>query len=307
MTAVFERPGLIIIGPGRSGTTALFEAMNRHPNIAGSKVKETYYFTKDTIAFSNENNSKVSEYNELFIEEGEVTLEATPAYLLGGQQVAKNIDSELENYAVICILRDPVQRFYSLYQHVKSKVIFDADLSVDDFISLSRDVTMEQLKWDKNALHFSGKLESDYCFLIKEWLKIIKKENFYILDYDKLSNVEYLNKELEIVFSNVGIAHIPLANLVKTNQSSKYRSMTLQRLVQKLNMKMEPFFNKFPIVKRTFRLVYIYINGSSRAGISAREKQTIESYIDFDFFELKSLLEREGYEVPKWLFRKVNN
>ena len=52
MTAVLERPGLIIIGPGRSGTTALFEAMNRHPDIAGSKVKETFYFTRRTIALA---------------------------------------------------------------------------------------------------------------------------------------------------------------------------------------------------------------------------------------------------------------
>jgi hypothetical protein len=307
MTAVLERPGLIIIGPGRSGTTALFEAMNRHPDIAGSKVKETFYFTRGTIAFSNVNNSSINEYRELFFDEGTVTLEATPAYFLGGKQVAKNIDSELENYAVICILRDPIQRFYSLYQHVKSKVIFDADLSIDDFISLSRNVTMEQLKWDENALHFSGKLESDYCFLIKEWLKVIKKENFYILDYDDLDNVEYLNKELEKVFSNVGITHIPFANLGKTNQSSKYRSMTLQRFVQKLNMRMEPFFNKFPLAKRAFRMVYIYTNGNSRAGISAYEKKAIESYIDVDFLELKILLEREGYEVPKWLSRKVND
>lgn len=38
------RPGFIDVGPGRSGTSWLFEMLDAHPEIATAKVKETDYF-----------------------------------------------------------------------------------------------------------------------------------------------------------------------------------------------------------------------------------------------------------------------
>lgn len=135
-------PNLFIVGAAKSGTTALVDYLNQHPEIYFSPIKEPHYFSKD-IRYENfredhkrntninlENYfkqkplqkrhiafiSKKDDYLSLFAgADKEIILgEASTGYLFS-KVAAKEIYDFNPNSKIIIILRNPVERTISHY------------------------------------------------------------------------------------------------------------------------------------------------------------------------------------------------
>ena len=122
-------PNFLIIGAAKSGTTTLYEWLDRHPQIYMSPVKETNFFAlenikldifKDTVhqGYSKTFKTTITEYREQFTGvSNEVAIgEASPSYLYY-PQAASRIKHYVPNVKLIAILRNPVERAYSNFVH----------------------------------------------------------------------------------------------------------------------------------------------------------------------------------------------
>ena len=110
------RPSLLIIGAQKAGTTALFEYLAHHRQIAPPRKKEINYFACDCRF------ARGSSFYDWFFpartgpRDSRMTLDASPHYLLAARRAAPRIRSFDPTMRLIVILRDPVERAYSAWQ-----------------------------------------------------------------------------------------------------------------------------------------------------------------------------------------------
>ncbi len=124
-------PNFIIIGAGKSGTTALYEHLSEHPEVYVSKIKETNFFALEGTEMINSSNdpdqmyhfpdsiTTWEKYKELFadVTDEKAIGEVSPMYLYS-PLAAQKIKDRLPETKIIAILRDPVDRLYSRYMHL---------------------------------------------------------------------------------------------------------------------------------------------------------------------------------------------
>jgi hypothetical protein len=118
-------PTFLIVGAGRSGTTTLYQALRRHPQVFMSPVKEPSYFVycdrqlpdgpgagwvRETAV------TTLEEYEALFAEAGGARAigEASPRYL-SSAAAPERIHALLPEVRLVAILRNPVDRAFANY------------------------------------------------------------------------------------------------------------------------------------------------------------------------------------------------
>ena len=124
-------PNFIIIGAGKSGTTALYEYLAEHPEVYMSPVKETNFFALEGTELVNPDDdpeqmyhypwsiTNREAYEALFagVKEEQAIGEVSPMYLYN-QRAPFAIKENLPKVKLIVILRNPVDRLYSRYMHL---------------------------------------------------------------------------------------------------------------------------------------------------------------------------------------------
>ena len=114
-------PDFLIIGTAKGGTTALFVWLSRHPDVAAPIEKEIHYFDDlhDRGArWYRAHFPTVAERarDRRLRHRSWVTGEATPYYLLH-PHAPRRAAALVPGARLVALLRDPVDRAYSLHQH----------------------------------------------------------------------------------------------------------------------------------------------------------------------------------------------
>jgi len=107
-------PNFLIIGAQRSGTTTLWIACDRHPNIYMSPTRETAFFCNDGLY-----NRGITFYETTFFHEwsGQRAVgEKTPEYLLYPGTAAR-IRRLLPDARMVVTVRSPAERAHSNWRH----------------------------------------------------------------------------------------------------------------------------------------------------------------------------------------------
>lgn len=116
MTAAIARFG-IIIGAQKCGTTALFQALGKHPEICASNYKETEFFAR------HERFAEGAEwYLNLFPWDSNrhrIAVEASPSYAMNVAYPSSVLRMRRTGWSFrfIYLVRDPVERIRSHYLH----------------------------------------------------------------------------------------------------------------------------------------------------------------------------------------------
>lgn len=102
------KPSFIIIGAMKSGTTALYSDICKHSKVNKARKKELNYYwnKKGPIAYMHYRKSFPKGFSG----------EASPSYMLLGE-TADRIHSDFPDVKIIAILKNPVDRAWSHYQH----------------------------------------------------------------------------------------------------------------------------------------------------------------------------------------------
>ena len=109
-----EQPNFIIIGAGKSGTSSLYEYICSHPQVISSLKKELRFFNYKPN-FDRGINWYLSHFPPVPKGKNLITGEATPGYF--GSNVQVPIYNSFPNIKLIAILRNPVDRAFSQYNH----------------------------------------------------------------------------------------------------------------------------------------------------------------------------------------------
>lgn len=125
-----KKPNFIIAGFPKCGTTSLHHYLNEHPEIYMPAQKELHFFTfnilsklnngpKDAIVKKTQINNSEKYLNFYKGVTNEIAIgDASPSYINYPSQF-KKIKKYLNDPKVIIILRDPINRAYSNYLHLK--------------------------------------------------------------------------------------------------------------------------------------------------------------------------------------------
>jgi hypothetical protein len=114
-----ELPSVVIVGAQKAGTTQLYASLVKHPRCRGAVVKEVSYFSKHP-------EKSLAWYRSHFpwrkgtADASFHCLEASPSYL-AVPRALWHLRATLPAARVIAILRDPVSRAFSHYQHNRTR------------------------------------------------------------------------------------------------------------------------------------------------------------------------------------------
>lgn len=190
-------PDFLIIGAAKSGTTTLFHMLRQHPGFLPPVAKEIQYFNQPRNYRRGEgwyraHFPRQSEVERAHVHLGyqPVTGEATPAMSAPGY--AAHAAALVPNARIIVTLRNPVDRAWSHYQHVRRHALPEK--------AEFRDVIAREQRWHESGLALSTENYSklgprlhklgyvsrgQYAEQIEQWLRYFPREQFLFLNFDE--------------------------------------------------------------------------------------------------------------------------
>lgn len=179
-----QLPQFLIIGAQKAGTTFLYQELMSHPNLAGSITKELHFF--DGRHYSR----GIDYYGAHFSSRGGDVLrgEASPGYLFH-PHAASRVVEHLPDVKVIALLRDPVRRAFSQWQHER-RLGYEPIDSFEAALEAEAERThneyerlLEEPAYDSYAVrHYAYKLRGHYAPQIRRWQSAIGTEQILLLE-----------------------------------------------------------------------------------------------------------------------------
>lgn len=189
-TAWRTLPDFLVIGVMKGGTTSMFQYLAAHPQVRPPFRKEIKFFD---IHYTKGLNWYRAHFPLQFkMEDGAVTGEATPYYIfhpLAAQRVAK----VLPGAKLIVMLRNPVDRAYSHYSHMRR--VGREPLSFEDALASEPDRLAgeaEKIIADPNCstfvhVHYSYLARGRYAEQLPRWFEHFPHEQVLILPSEGLT------------------------------------------------------------------------------------------------------------------------
>lgn len=130
-------PTFLIIGAARSGTTALYLHLKKHPDIFMSENKESNFFAFENEVpdcngpgadYINNSTTRLSDYQALFtgVTTERAIGEAAPLYLYSSE-APRRIHVHLPAVKLIAVLRNPVEQAFSHYLYARRQMLEPLD------------------------------------------------------------------------------------------------------------------------------------------------------------------------------------
>lgn len=259
-------PNVVISGAPKCGTSSLFYWLTAHPNVCGSRVKETFYFFDKINPRFNKNANFIehglSKYSQFWshYKNEDVVIEASAPYIY--QQNAIKELSKLEKQPkIIFILREPAARLYSLFNFDKHRLgYYPGSFNFSDFIDKQKSVTDRRSQYD----------ESKYMHYIEQWMQAFPKKNILVYQFEHLlqDKVTFMKKiAKDIGIDNEFYSHF---DYFKRNETRSMKSHKLHHL----GLKLQPYFPQF-IQEKVLLPLYLKANSKPTPTKSEIEKNLI--------------------------------
>tara|TARA_Y100000588_G_scaffold314783_1_gene342598 strand:+ start:497 stop:1399 length:903 start_codon:yes stop_codon:yes gene_type:complete len=295
-----EKIFTFIIGAQKSGTTAVHNLLLSHPEVSLPKIKETHYFSKDSLYDKN-----IDWYYSHFNFKKKAICEVDPSYLFF-PNTAQRIKESIPNSRFIVIFRKPIDR--ALSQYLMSCYRGYETLSFLNALNSEK----ERLKNDKNQFSFinhSYLQRGNYLSQLEEYLSIFDKSNFLFIKFDDLiSDDENVLKSI-CTFIDIDFTLLQFT-LPKSNIKRKIKSAMIRNLLYK-----ESFFKKtaqFMIpsdeLRNKLKNIINSLNSSdynqneSKDEINKHLKLLPQEYIDWNNNQTKLLSKISNLNLDDWIY-----
>lgn len=181
-------PDFLIIGAQKAGTSSLYHYLSRSPDIREAATKELHYF-------DHRFGDGPRWYRAQFPVEGTdrswLTGEATPYYLLH-PGVPGRVAGHIPGVRLVALLRDPVARAYSHFQHSRAlgfeplsdfaeAIAAESERTDDAWARLERGAVREPA-----VEQFTYLRRSRYAPQLRRWLAVFPRESLLVHTAEEL-------------------------------------------------------------------------------------------------------------------------
>ncbi len=243
------RPDFFVVGAFKSGSTALYEQLRRHPQIFMPFHKEPLYFGDDLTR--RYGRLTEDDYMRLFrgAKPGQRIGEASTWYLYS-TSAAREIKDFSPDARIMVILRNPVDVMYAQHNQLIFNVIEDIP-SFEEALAAEPErragkripegpINIENLFY-RHSVRFSEQLE--------RYFEVFGREKVHVMLTEDLSRdgAGVIRGALAFLDVDPSLAAAP----PKANENRRVRSPLMQRLIfaPKLLLPLAPFLRRFPFVR----------------------------------------------------------
>ena len=258
-----KQPNFIIIGAGKSGTSSLYEYICTHPQVLSALKKEMRFFNHKPN-FNKGIDWYLSHFPPIPPGKKIISGEATPGYF--GSNAQEVIQDLFPNIKLIAILRNPVDRAISQYNHwvrngIERRTFQEAvnsEIEKLEEIFNSVDITdlnkpekirkiCHQVRKGNSQEKVGYLWEGLYVYFLQKWTNYFAKKQLLVLKSEDF----YARPEVEMtkVFTFLGLPNYRLPQYKKYN-AGKYSSLDKQlydrisEFFQPHNQRLEEYLNK---------------------------------------------------------------
>ena len=224
-------PNFFILGTTKAGTTSLYQYLSKHPDIYLSETKEPQFFCNEQLY-----KKGLNYYLDTFFKGSEQFLargDATPHYLYY-EKVARRLAEVLprKNQRFIVILRDPVERAYSLYWNMVSEGL--EHLSFEDALTAEKVRSEDPILGQSCSISCQYIDSGKYAYQIRNYLKYFDIEQFMFLFLEDLQSDR--DMVLQKLYRFLGVrSDIRIRDDTMFNKASLPRSRVIHNLIRKPN------------------------------------------------------------------------
>jgi hypothetical protein len=291
-------PNLLIVGAAKSGTTSLHNYLNQHPDVFMCFPKEPHFLINKEIGEQRISKGvlNLEDYKSLFKGESGKRYrgESSVMYLSFPEITITNIKKYLsEDVKIIIMLRNPVKRAYSGYQHVKRYNMME-NLSFEDALELAENRYQETLNMTPASRYL---LLGNYYNQVKSYQQQFDDVHVVIYDDYKAN----LNEELNKVFDFLTIRRIT----VNTEQRHmvggwEWKNESMKKIMMQKNpiKTMLKYIIPFKGLRKFIRLKLQKENTKLVKNIKPETEKWLKMYYKEDVAQLSELLNRD---LNHWL------
>jgi Sulfotransferase domain len=179
-------PDFLVIGAQKAGTTALYAYLRWHPAITGPSWKEVSFFDRHWWRGERWYRGQFPLRSS-----GQLVGEASPSYLFH-PLAPERVRSLLPDVRLVALLRDPVVRAYSQYQH--EVALGREPLSFEDAVEAEDERTrgeVERLVADPRAFSrawwdHTYAARGLYAEQLERWLAVFEREQLLVVRTEDL-------------------------------------------------------------------------------------------------------------------------
>jgi hypothetical protein len=235
-------PGFFIVGHAKSGTTALYEMLRRHPQIYMPDVKEPMFFARSqsppgvhTRPFerTGRRTETLEDYLSLFAAAGPDQLvgEASTFYLWSPTAPARIAEAQ-PGARIVAILREPASFLRSLHlqmvqNHAESEKDLRKALALED--ARREGVNIPRHAYWPAALIYSDRVR--YAEQLRRYQRLFDDDQILVLIYDdfRRDNVATVQRVMRFLGVDDDRAAI---ERIEANPSVSVRSVRLDRMTR---------------------------------------------------------------------------
>jgi hypothetical protein len=230
-------PDFFVVGHGKSGTTALYEMLRRHPQIYMPEIKELRFFATDMDAhFQHERTEPrtLDAHLSLFdsAKPGERVGEMSTLYLWS--RTAASAIAEVQPAArIIALLREPASYLRSLHlqllqNHVETQKSLRKALSLEQARRRGKEIPRGCVR--PQALQYSERVQ--YVEQLRRYRAVFPREQTLVLIYDDFRRDNEATMRSVLRFLEVDDTH-PI-EAIEANPTVAVRSARVEGLTRSL-------------------------------------------------------------------------
>lgn len=231
-------PSLYVVGGQKCGTTTVYGLLRQHPEIFLPEQKETHFFATGGKPFDYTDKA-ATRLNEITIHREEdyldryagagdrVAGEVCPTYLYSNVAAAA-IAKVRPDAKIVAILRDPVNRSFSAYRHMRAR---GAEAAQDMGAALEAEASHIRDNWQVMSHYLAG---SRYADQLARYYEHFPREQILIVPFEQLTAdpIGWTNR----ICAHVGASPLPSeAALAQTNKTYQIDNSLVKSLTGKRN------------------------------------------------------------------------
>lgn len=282
-------PNFLYIGPDKSGSTWIYFALKEHPEVCLSKIKDVYFFDK----YYKKGWSWYEKHFSHCIKKSNIKAigELSHDYLFS-KIALQRIKESMPNIRLITSLRNPIDRAFSDFLHLKKHALIKQNKSFLDFV-----------KNDYENNNYGVIQRGFYNVYLDEYFKIFQKDNILVLLFDELINNP--NSYISRIYKFIGVdsEFVPAVLNKKILAANKPRIESLAFFVKKSSdllrhLNADTIVGYIKDLKIIQKLLYVPYYSDTKPIISQNEKEYLLEIYKPHILQLESLL---NVSLNSWL------